>query len=188
MLTRARFETPRFSGNANDDIALLARAIREYFAALDAPGSLEVSDARIATTNVIFPATQVPSSDANTLDDYEEGTWTPSIGGSATYTTQTGTYTKIGRLVYVNMVFTINVIGTGSTTVISGLPFTAANDTTFVVRETGSATSTVFVVGSLSASGTTITLLSKTAAATAASANAIFANGATVRLSGSYEV
>jgi len=40
----------------------------------------------------------------NTLDDYEEGTWTPVFGGSGgtsgqTYTTQTGRYTKIGKLV-----------------------------------------------------------------------------------------
>jgi hypothetical protein len=51
-----------------------------------------------------FPATQNASSDANTLDDYEEGTWTPAIGasvasGTHTYTYQTGLYTKIGRAV-----------------------------------------------------------------------------------------
>ncbi len=48
--------------------------------------------------NVAFPATQVASADANTLDDYEEGTWTPTItrtGG--TYANQGGRYTKIGR-------------------------------------------------------------------------------------------
>ena len=63
---------------------------------------------------------------ANALDDYEEGTWTPSIGGNASYTTQTGTYTKVGRLVYVNCNIQINVIGTGSVTTITGLPFTSS--------------------------------------------------------------
>ena len=63
---------------------------------------------------------------ANALDDYEEGTWTPSIGGNASYTTQTGTYTKVGRLVYVNCNIQINVIGTGSVTTITGLPFSAS--------------------------------------------------------------
>jgi hypothetical protein len=53
-----------------------------------------------------FPATQVASADPNTLDDYEEGTWTPTIVGSstagtATYSVQSGTYTKIGRQVTV---------------------------------------------------------------------------------------
>jgi hypothetical protein len=37
---------------------------------------------------ITFPAAQSASSDANTLDDYEEGTWTPNVGGTATYTLQ----------------------------------------------------------------------------------------------------
>jgi len=66
----------------------------------------------------------------NILDDYEEGTWTPSIGGNASYTTQTGTYTKVGRLVYVNCNIQINVIGTGSVTTITGLPFSSSGGLT----------------------------------------------------------
>jgi hypothetical protein len=57
------------------------------------------------------------------LADYEEGTWTPSIGGTATYTLQSGIYTKVGRLVSVSAVLQINVIGTGNVNTISGLPF-----------------------------------------------------------------
>jgi hypothetical protein len=60
------------------------------------------------------------------FDDYEEGTWTPNIGGDATYTTQIGSYTKIGRQVIVQFDMQINVIGTGSLTTISGLPFSSA--------------------------------------------------------------
>ena len=74
---------------------------------------------------IAFPATQNASADANTLDDYEEGTWTPAVGGTATYTTQQGTYTKIGRLVVIHCRMTINVIGTGSTVTLSGNPFSA---------------------------------------------------------------
>jgi hypothetical protein len=74
-------------------------------------------------SGVQFPATQSASTDANTLDDYEEGTWTPNVGGSATYTTQTGNYTKIGRVVVANFYLAISAIGTGSTFRISGLPF-----------------------------------------------------------------
>jgi hypothetical protein len=73
---------------------------------------------------ITFPATQSASTNANTLDDYEEGTWTPSLGGTATYTTQSGTYTKVGRVVTVLFELTVNTLGTGSTTTISGLPFT----------------------------------------------------------------
>ena len=74
---------------------------------------------------IVFPATQNASADANTLDDYEEGTWTPAVGGTATYTNQNGTYTKVGRLVVIHCRMTINVIGTGSTVTLSGNPFSA---------------------------------------------------------------
>ena len=78
------------------------------------------------TTNgsgITFPATQSASSDANTLDDYEEGTWTPSVGGNATYTTQSGTYTKVGNIVTAWFDIQINVLGTGGTGNIQGLPY-----------------------------------------------------------------
>ena len=54
------------------------------------------------TSGITFPATAVAASDPNTLDDYEEGTWTPTIsntGYTYTYSNQTGTYTKVGRTV-----------------------------------------------------------------------------------------
>jgi hypothetical protein len=83
-------------------------------------------------TGITFPATQSASSDANTLDDYEEGTWTPSVGTFATtgttYYSQTGTYTKIGNVVHIRANLHINSIGTGSATAITGLPFTASGD------------------------------------------------------------
>ena len=78
-------------------------------------------------SGITFPATQSASSDANTLDDYEEGTWTPTAGGTSTYSTQSGQYVKIGKLVYVNAVVVFTAIGTGSTNVLSGLPFTDGN-------------------------------------------------------------
>lgn len=82
-----------------------------------------------------FPATQNPSADANTLDDYEEGVWTPALnfGGAAvgmTYaSTPAGRYTKIGRTVFATGSLTLTAKGssTGAAT-IAGLPFTAAND------------------------------------------------------------
>lgn len=53
------------------------------------------------TSGVKFPATQVPSADPNTIDDYEEGTFTPAVtadaGSGQTYTVQVGLYTKAGR-------------------------------------------------------------------------------------------
>jgi hypothetical protein len=77
-------------------------------------------------TGIAFPATQSASSDANTLDDYEEGTWTPVDGsGSGLSFTSDGTYTKIGRQVLVqgNVVFPSTA--NGNSVVIGGLPFTS---------------------------------------------------------------
>jgi hypothetical protein len=75
---------------------------------------------------ITFPATQSASSDANTLDDYEEGTWSPTLGGNATYSNQQGNYIKIGAFVYVVGIIVVSSLGTGSTTTITGLPFTTA--------------------------------------------------------------
>jgi hypothetical protein len=76
---------------------------------------------------ITFPASQSASSDANTLDDYEEGTWTPSLGGTTTYNSRSGTYTKVGNIVYAYCLVNVNLIGTGSDTTISGLPFSTVN-------------------------------------------------------------
>ena len=80
-----------------------------------------------------FPATANPSTDANTLDDYEEGTWTPTMtfGGSSTgvtYGTRDGRYVKIGSMVWlgIRVTLTNNGSGTGQC-VITSLPFTSLN-------------------------------------------------------------
>ena len=78
---------------------------------------------------IAFPATQSASSDANTLDDYEEGSWTPTLTASTTnptvsYQTQTGAYTKIGRVVTISGRLQISSTSGGSGNIqISGLPF-----------------------------------------------------------------
>ena len=69
---------------------------------------------------------------ANNLDDYEEGTWTPSItaagGNAATATYSTAYYTKVGRLVNANVyihTININAITSGTYILLTGLPFTS---------------------------------------------------------------
>lgn len=74
-------------------------------------------------TGITFPATQNSSGNANTLDDYEEGFWTPGIGGNATYVNQLGRYTKIGNKVFIECFVEISSKGTGSGDDIFGLPF-----------------------------------------------------------------
>ena len=75
-----------------------------------------------------FPATPVASSDANCLDDYEEGTWVPvPTAGTGSFTSVTGaagTYTKIGRMVTATAFFKILVNGGGGSFIqVAGLPF-----------------------------------------------------------------
>ena len=78
-------------------------------------------------TGITFPATQNASSNANTLDDYEEGTWTavmPTESGSDyTITSQTCRYTKIGNTVTVNATITYSAVGNGTISRVT-LPFT----------------------------------------------------------------
>jgi len=112
---------------------------------------------------VTFPATQVASSDANCLDDYEEGTFTPNIGGTATYTTQTGAYTKIGNRVYVSVRLVILLAGTGEDFRISGLPFAsgagqwAASVAYFANLKTNAAFLSAYFNGSqIAMTGTTV--------------------------------
>jgi hypothetical protein len=99
-------------------------------------GNIGLNTAPAASgTGITFPATQSDSSDANTLDDYEEGTWTPVVTsqtGSLTAYTSSGRYTKIGNTVYVSALFAITTAGTaGSYANISGYPFTSRANQTF---------------------------------------------------------
>jgi hypothetical protein len=60
------------------------------------------------------------------LDDYEEGTWTPALTGpsSVSYSDQTGTYTKIGRMVFLSFHMTISSAPTGNSNYRITIPFT----------------------------------------------------------------
>jgi hypothetical protein len=66
----------------------------------------------------------VGSSPANLLNDYEEGTWTPTVA-NATVGSSTGHYTKIGNICYITIQLSLTAIGSGNPSQISGLPFTA---------------------------------------------------------------
>jgi hypothetical protein len=87
-------------------------------------GVLQVSN------GISFPATQSACADANTLDDYEEGTWTPTdaSGASLSLTVASSpSYTKIGRMVTVMARITYPSTANGNNILIGGLPFTAAS-------------------------------------------------------------
>jgi len=83
----------------------------------------------ISGTGIKFPATIDASNNANTLDDYEEGTWTPTDGSGASLSLSVGSanYTKIGRVV--NAQFSVQYPSTanGLRAAIGNLPFTNLN-------------------------------------------------------------
>jgi hypothetical protein len=92
---------------------------------------LSLNSATAPASGIEFPATQVASASANNLDDYEEGTFTPSIafGGASvgiTYFDRQGNYVKIGKQVTCTIYLAMTNVGTsvGNAT-IEGLPFTS---------------------------------------------------------------
>lgn len=149
---------------------------------------------------ISFPATQVPSAGANDLDDYEEGSFTPSFsatGCTFSYNSRLGAYTKIGRFVFFSVDIILNTSGNTLATnalTVTGMPFTAGAASgagVFQVRWTGSTTSYVSLF--VRVSGTTLVVEGLTAAATTLSVvtadGALHAtNGTTFRVVGGYIV
>ena len=127
------------SGNTSGTITLDAPAVAGT-TTLTLPatsGTVVTKDTNgiISVNGIQFPATQSPSADANTLDDYEEGTWTPNLvatSGSITGQTTTGIYAKVGKLVIVQVNITSITVGASTALAINNLPFT--------VNSTGSGT------------------------------------------------
>jgi hypothetical protein len=96
------------------------------------PTTISVGAATPSTSGagITFPAAQSASSNANTLDDYEEGTYTPTASSSAgaiTTYSSAGTYTKIGRQVFLSANVYIANAGTASGSLIISMPFSSPN-------------------------------------------------------------
>jgi len=127
-----------FIGNKPSAVPLTSADIADgIIVNADINASAAIALTKLATTgtltvdNIQFPATAVASADANNLDDYEEGTFTPTIlgtttAGAGTYSTQAGRYTKIGRIIILTVAISTNAITKGSAAgdvYIAGLPF-----------------------------------------------------------------
>lgn len=98
---------------------------------LNVPARLGTQDGTVDLTaggQVRFPVTQIPSADPKTLDDYEEGVWTPTLtfttpgNLSVGYISRSGTYIKIGKQLIVN--FTIVTSSFTHTTALGSLAIT----------------------------------------------------------------
>ena len=108
------------AGQADNTVTLGNSSITDVYMAQD-------GEARIHCSQIQFPSSQISSSHANRLDDYEEGNFTVTIksGDSGAISAEEGEYVKIGKVVHFRIAFTV---GTNfSTEFIDGLPFTCTN-------------------------------------------------------------
>jgi hypothetical protein len=125
----------------------------------------------INADGISFPATQAPSADANTLDDYEEGGWTVSLygastEGSPTYDRRVGWYTKKGREVTIGFVTKITSKGgVVGTLAFKTIPFAAANtsylnhvNSLLIVAGVTLSAGYTTIKGQIASAGTTISL------------------------------
>jgi hypothetical protein len=132
---------------------------------------------------IVFPATQVPSAGANTLDDYEEGTWTGALacGTSGTITlmttVKTGSYTKIGRIVVATGAFRVDSVSSPvGTLTLSGLPFAVAS------VNSGYGSASIMITGL--ASGATTSIVTRINAGESAIQISKYINGSIADLAG----
>ena len=153
----------------------------------------------LTSGQIKFPAAQSASADVNTLDDYEEGNWTPQLGSEGTDTGQTflsatGRYVKIGKVVTLYFAIDVTTIGTlgGTYACIKGLPFACGSypngGSVTIDNCTGLASNVVSIAGYVSSTGTVIWLTSAAAAsvspldrmAKAVLANSVYISGACI--------
>jgi hypothetical protein len=132
------------NGNSNVSIASANSDVSIFTAGIEAmlidsgqrtkfPTTIGVGGATPSTSGsgISFPATESASSDANTLDDYEEGTFTPVLQRDSTAMTvglAQGFYTKIGRQVFIQLqVQDITDAGSTEELKFTGLPFAGSS-------------------------------------------------------------
>lgn len=93
-------------------------------------GSLSMGTNNISFSNgngIDFSASEGSGASSSVLDDYEEGTWTPTFAniGTGTYDTQQGKYVKVGSLVHIQCYIAMATLGSASgNLIIEGVPFT----------------------------------------------------------------
>jgi len=125
--------TPAFGTTTNHSLNVITNnTIRSTF---DTSGNLSIANGNLVIgtdgKGIDFSITSQGSGTMTSelLDDYEEGTWTPTdaSGAGLTFNVQTANYTKIGRIVTVYLQFVYPSTLNGSNAVIGGLPFNAAS-------------------------------------------------------------
>jgi len=145
-----------------------------------------------------FPAAAIADADANVLDDYEEGTFTPIVllGGAnvgMTFTSQVGTYTKVGNRVYFQLYILLSAKGSSVGGLqVAGLPFVSNGGSNRIPAVAIWADTLAAVVGSIKGyvqAGTTqIVVLIATNGSLSAAANTNLNNTSACCVAGHYDV
>ena len=167
------------------------------FTTMKASTGAAVGGATPGAGGIAFPATAVAVADANTLDDYEEGTWTaafvPATSGTITLTLATGTYVKIGRAVTISGLFTVASVSSpvGYLT-ITGLPFAGGSGTSFrtsvsIVASGLAATMTTFLTATIQSDSNIYVIKSNGIGGLSGGAEAIQA-GSEIFIGGTYQI
>lgn len=208
--TDSRFHDKNDAGTIGTTVVADTGASNQFLTSISAAGV--ISKAQPTTANIsgygtfasaitltsgqiAFPATQAASADANTLDDYEEGTFTPALqfGGATTgitYSSQTGKYTKIGNTVVYVAFFVLTSKGSATgAAVVTGLPFTVGESGVAPGRMNNGPASAATTVHGLTVAATSSFNMERFAAgAITTMADTDFNNNTNLRLSGFYFV
>ena len=119
-----------FSNTSNATELVFKTGVSETAAIGSADGDVIIrsTGALYASKGIEFPSTFSNNTNANTLDDYEEGTWTPDMPDGGGETSISGRYVKIGRQVIATAFIDTNTTADYSNFKLTGLPFTILDD------------------------------------------------------------
>ena len=162
---------PRYNGSLADNAVDLGQASTDYrFKDLYLSGGVFLGG----------------TGSANKISDFEQGTWTPTNGGNTTYGSREGLYIKAGNAVFIFGIMEVASIGTGSTQVISGLPFASTRECTIPLSKLEHS-SFNFYSAQLRTSGSTLYLSAQTSLDAHIAVNQnYFQNSTVVQFSGTY--
>lgn len=194
--TANAFSTATYPATTTINQVLYSNAANTVTGLATANSAVLATDASGVPSITATPTvTSITFGSGTALSNYLQSTFTPAIafgGGTTgiTYSTQSGTYTRIGRMVFITLIITLTNKGssTGSAT-ITGMPVAAGINSQIIPCQADSLTYTgdTFPFCAINASSTALSIFasgSNTTFATMADTN--FANTTTIRVSGAY--
>lgn len=184
---------PAYSFRLDPDTGFRRSGANQMTHTVGAVDQLQISTTTINLLNgrLTWPVTQNPSTDPNTMDDYEEGTWTPNLqfGGASVgmaYASRSGDYSIIGNTVTALCDFTLSAKGVsvGAAT-LSALPLgltVSGTSPAITVHPTGMAGLTG-MVGATTIGGATVVFRQSAAGGMVGISDAVFTNASSMRVS-----